>query len=80
VAESKYEPKALLEIGGTSVLLPVDEAIATFKMLCAGDCVQYSWEKKGYKRIKPDSHASAVSLKMFSITDYASLALNSTDE
>ena len=33
VAESKYEPKALLEIGGTSVLLPVDEAIATFKML-----------------------------------------------
>lgn len=79
MTESKYEPKALLDIGGTSVLLPVDEAIAAFKMLCAGECVQYSWEKKGYKRVKPDSH-SGVSLKMFSITDYASLALNSTDE
>lgn len=75
----KYEPKALLEFGGTSVLLPVEEAITAFKMLCAGECVQYSWEKKGYKRTKPDSHGS-ISLKMFSITDYASLALNSTDE
>ena len=77
--DNKYEPKALLEFSGTSILLPLDEAVAAFKMLCNGECVTYSWEKKGYKRAKPESH-SGVSLKMFSITDYASLALNSVDE
>ncbi len=77
--DNKYEPKALLEFSGTSILLPLDEAVAAFKMLCHGEPVQYSWDKKGYKRAKPESH-SGVSLKMFSVTDYASLALNSVDE
>ncbi len=77
--DNKYEPKALLEFSGTSILLPVDEAIMAFKMLCNGEPVQYDWSKKGYKREKTGSN-SGVSLKMFTITDYASLALNSVDE
>ncbi len=75
----QYEPKALLEFSGTSILLPLDEAITAFKMLCHGEPVQYSWEKKGYKREKTGS-SGGVSLKMFSVTDYATLALNSVDE
>lgn len=78
MAAEKYEPRALLEFGGTSLVMPVDEALTAFKMLCAGDAVQYDWEKKGYKRVT--SHSNGVSLRTFSVTDYASLALNSVDE
>lgn len=72
----QYEPKALLEFGGTSLVLPVDKAVEVFRMLCAGDPVQYDWEKKGYKRTTPSSNGG-VSLRTFSLTDYASLALSS---
>ena len=74
----QYEPKALLEFSGTSVLLPVDEAVTAFKMLCSGEIVRYDYSKSGYKR--ESSASSGVSLKMFTITDYASLALNSDNE
>lgn len=76
---TQYEPRALLEFGGTSLVMPVDEAVAAFKMLCSGELVQYDWEKKGYKRCQPSS-SGGVSMRMFTLTDYASLALNSTDE
>ena len=75
----QYEPKALLEFGGTSIVLPADKAVEAFKLLCAGDPVQYDWEKKGYKRTTPNSNGG-VSLRTFSLTDYASLALNSVPE
>ncbi len=77
--DNKYEPKALLEFGSISVMLPVEDAITAFKVLCNGECVTYSWEKKGYLRAKPESHGG-VSLKMFSVRDYATLALSSVDE
>ena len=75
----QYEPKALLEFGGASIVLPADKAVEAFKLLCAGDPVQYDWEKKGYKRTTPNSNGG-VSLRTFSLTDYASLALNSVPE
>lgn len=78
MSEEKYAPRALLEFGGTSLLMPVDDALAAFKMLCNGDAVQYDWEKKGYKRVT--SHSNNVSLRTFSLTDYAALALNSVPE
>ena len=80
MAEEKYEPRALLEFGSTTVLLPVDDAIAAFKVLCNGEPVQYDWSALGYKRVKPQSRDGGVSLRTFSLTDYASLALNSVDE
>jgi hypothetical protein len=79
MAEEKYEPRALLEFSGSSILLPVDDAIVAFKLLCNGEPVQYSWDKKGYQRVKTQS-SGGVNLRMFTITDYASLALNSVDE
>lgn len=74
------EPRALLEFGGTTLLLPADVAVEAFKLLCTGEPVQYDWDKKGYKRAKPSSSGSGVQLRTFSLTDYASLALNSVDE
>ena len=75
----EYTPRAIVQFSGMAVLLPVDDALAMFKTLCNGECISYSWEKKGYKRVSSDS-SDTPSLKMFSITDYASLALNSTPE
>lgn len=80
MAEEKYEPRALLEFGATTLLLPADKAVEAFKLLCHGEPVRYDWEKKGYKREKPTSSAGGVSLRTFSLEDYASLALNSVDE
>lgn len=80
MAEEKYEPRALLEFGGTTLLLPADVAVEAFKLLCKGEPVRYDWEKKGYKREKTTSSNGGVSLRTFSLEDYASLALNSVDE
>lgn len=76
----EYEPRALLEFGGTTLLLPADKAVAAFHLLCTGEPVRYDWDKKGYKRVTPTSSGDGVSLRTFSLTDYASLALNSVDE
>jgi hypothetical protein len=73
------QPRAIINFGGMAVLLPVDDAIAAFKLLCNGEAVTYSWEKKGYKRVTSEAGESPA-LRMFSITDYASLALNSVPE
>jgi len=74
------EPRAVLEFGGTTLLLPADVAVAAFQLLCAGEPVRYDWEKKGYKRERTTSSNGGVSLRTFSLEDYASLALNSVDE
>jgi hypothetical protein len=79
MAEEKYEPRALLEFGGASILMPADKAVEAFRMLCDGHPVQYDWEKKGYKHAKSQS-SGGVTLRTFSLTEYASLALNSVDE
>ena len=79
MAEEKYEPRALMEFGGTSILLPTEDALAAFKLLCKGEPVRYDWEKKGYKREVTTSNGG-VSLRTFSLSDYAQLALNSVDE
>lgn len=80
MAEEKYEPRALLEFGGTSILMPTEDALAAFKLLCKGEPVRYDWEKKGYKRDKTTSANAGVTLRTFSLSDYAQLALNSVDE
>jgi hypothetical protein len=80
MAEEKYEPRALLEFGSTTIILPTDKAVEAFKLLRCGEPVQYDWAASGYKRMKPQSRDGGVSLRTFSVTDYASLALNSVDE
>jgi hypothetical protein len=79
MAEEKYETRALMEFPSGSMLLPADIAVEVFKLLCKGELVQYDWEKKGYKYTSTSS-GSGVSLRSFSLTDYASLALNSVPE
>ena len=74
------EPRAMLEFGGTTLLLPADVAVEAFKLLCRGEPIRYDWEKKGYKRERTTSSNGGVSLRTFSLEDYASLALNSVDE
>ena len=76
----EYEPRALLELGSSTLMLPADKAVAAFNLLCSGEQVQYDWDKKGYKRVKTTSSNGGVTLRTFSVTDYASLALNSVDE
>lgn len=68
-------PMALLEIGGTCVVLPAEVATQVFTLLCHGEVVDYDWNTKSYKRSSPDSHRTPT-LKTFSHVQYAQLALN----
>lgn len=68
-------PRALVTLGGTHVVLPVEDAVAAFTLLCKGDVVNYDWSSKTYKRVEADS-SYVPSLKMFSLAEYAALTLN----
>ena len=62
---------ALLDsVGG--VVLPADVAIEVFRLICQGDSVEYDWQSKSHRRRKD----STVTLRMFSVAEYATLALN----
>jgi len=62
---------AMLE-GVNGVVLPADVAIQVFALLCQGEPVEYDWSSKSHKRRKD----STVTLRMFSVAEYATLALN----
>lgn len=57
-------------VGG--VVLPVDIAVQVFTLICQGEPVEYDWSSKSHKRRKD----STVTLRMFSVAEYATLALN----
>lgn len=71
----QHIPRALLSFGHFSIVLPVEDAVAAFALLCKGDAVEYEWSSKAHKRLKSDS-TYLPSLKMFSVADYAALTLN----
>jgi hypothetical protein len=68
-------PMALLEFGGTSIVLPADAATQAFALLCQGEVVEYDWSNSTHKYAK-DSHTRAPTLKTFSLTQQAALALS----
>lgn len=69
-------PMALLEFGGTSIVLPIDAATQAFALLCQGEIVDYSWSDRVYRRVTDPARAPM--LKTFSLTQYAQLALEDT--
>ena len=58
-------------VGG--IVLPTDVAIEVFRLLCQGEPVEYDWSSKSHKRRKD---STGTLLRMFSVTEYATLALN----
>jgi len=74
---AKTEPLAYCILDYTGdLVLPADVAMQLFPLLCQAEVVTYDWSNKTYKRMSVDRK---VTLKSFSVAEYASLALNSTD-
>lgn len=69
-ASVKHPGYALID-GAHSVVLPVDIAMQVFTLLCQGEKVSYDWQSKTYRR----TNDGPPSLRMFSITEYATLQL-----
>jgi hypothetical protein len=59
------------------MVLNADDAFALFKILCNAEPIEYDYNSKGYKRMVTTDRPS---LTAFSVTDYATLALNSDPE
>ena len=57
-----------------SMVFPAEVAVQLFPMLCAGEAVSYDWTEKQYKR---ENNRDTVSLKQFTLVQYAELQLNS---
>jgi hypothetical protein len=74
---SKPEAPAycLVELHG-DLVLPAHIAVQVFPLLCQGEPVTYNWSDKTYKR---NTDQRAPTLKVFTVAQYAELALNSED-
>jgi hypothetical protein len=59
------------------ILLNADDAYALFKLLCVAEPVKYDYGDHGYKR---NDTTDRPVLKVFTLTDFAKLALNSDPE
>jgi hypothetical protein len=59
------------------MVLNADDAFALFKILCNAEPIEYDYNSKGYKHMVTTDRPS---LTAFSVTDYATLALNSEPE
>ena len=73
------KPMAIIEIPYKcqTLVLNADDAFALFKVMCNAEFIEYDYDKKGHK---PVVGGDRPSLKVFSIADYAQLALNSDNE
>jgi hypothetical protein len=73
------KPMALVEIPYKyqTLVLNADDAYALFKILCNAEPIEYDYNVKGHKPVVTNDRPS---LKAFTITDYAQLALNSEPE
>lgn len=73
------KPMAMVEIPYKcqTLVLNADDAFALFKILCNANFVEYDYNKKSHKHVTSEDRPT---LKVFSITDYATLALNSEPE
>jgi hypothetical protein len=70
------KPMAIVEIPYKcqTLILNADDAFALFKILCNAEFIEYDYNAKGHKHVVTNDRPT---LKVFSITDYATLALNS---
>jgi hypothetical protein len=59
------------------ILLSADDAYALFKIMCNAEPIEYEYNSKGYKRVATNDRPT---LTAFTVTDYATLALNSDPE
>lgn len=73
------KPMAIVEIPYKcqTLILNADDAFSLFKTLCNAEFIEYDYDKKGHR---PVTSGDRPTLKVFSITDYATLALNSDQE
>jgi len=73
------KPMAVIEIPYKcqTLVLNADDAFALFKVMCNAEFIEYDYDKKGYKSVVSGDRPT---LKVFSLTDYATLALNSDQE
>jgi hypothetical protein len=60
-----------------TLVLNADDAYALFKILCNAMPIEYNYDIKGHKPVVTNDRPT---LKAFTITDYAQLALNSEPE
>lgn len=74
MAKTPTEGYALLDFGNISVVMPVSDAVAAFAALSRGEVVEYDWANRAHKRVTDPGRAPM--LKMFSATQYATLALD----
>jgi hypothetical protein len=70
------KPMALVDIPYKyqTLVLNADDAYALFKIMCNAEPIEYDYNSKGHKLVVTTDRPS---LKAFTITDYATLALNS---
>jgi len=73
------KPMAIVEIPYKcqTLLLNADDAFALFKIMCNAEFIEYDYDKKGHRQVVSSDRPT---LKVFSLTDYAVVALNSTPE
>lgn len=73
------KPMAIMEIPYKcqTLVLNADDAFALFKVLYNAEFIEYDYDKKGHKQVVSNDRPT---LKVFSIADYAQLALNSEPE
>jgi hypothetical protein len=73
------KPMALVDIPYKyqTLVLNADDAYALFKIMCNAEPIEYDYNSKGHK---PVATTDRPSLRAFTITDYAQLALNSEPE
>ena len=73
------KPMALVDIPYKyqTLVLNADDAYALFKIMCNAEPIEYDYNSKGHKPVVTTDRPS---LKAFTITDYAQLALNSDPE
>jgi hypothetical protein len=60
-----------------TLILPADVAMKAFPLLCQGEPVTYDWTNSVHKRIGKDK--ATVTVKQFTIAQYAALALNDAE-
>ena len=73
------KPMALVDIPYKyqTLVLNADDAYALFKIMCNAEPIEYDYTAKGHKPVVTTDRPS---LKAFTITVYAQLALNSDNE
>ena len=73
------KPMAVIDIPYkyNTIVLNADDAYALFKILCNAEPIEYDYNLKGHKLVVTTDRPS---LKAFTVTDYAQLALNSGPE